>query len=168
MASIPAAVLALVDAVAIYHLSYVEHVRSVHNSTLLLIYIFLSLLLDIPQARTLFLQRYNAIGGIFVVAMAIKLLLLIVEGMSKTKLLALKYKDYPPETTSGIFSRTFLWWVNPLFVIGFKGLFGLKDLFNLDPAMSSEMLGERAQKAWESRSMSPLLSSRNNVTDGLI
>ncbi|RFU27503.1 hypothetical protein B7463_g8829, partial [Scytalidium lignicola] len=56
--------------------------------------------------------------------------------------------SYSPEERSGILSRAFFWWVNPLF---FKGTLGMDDLFALDTYLTTEYLSKRLQKAWTNK-----------------
>lgn len=86
--------------------------------------------------------------------MGAKLLVLVLETRNKTAYLKKEYKEYPPEATSGVINRSFLFWLNPLFMMGYKGLLSLADLFNTDPSMASDMLRESMQAVWDQRSES--------------
>jgi hypothetical protein len=54
--SIPAAALSFVNVLALGLLSYLEHTRSLQPSTLMAVYLLLSLLFDAVQVRTLYLR----------------------------------------------------------------------------------------------------------------
>jgi ATP-binding cassette, subfamily C (CFTR/MRP), member 1 len=152
-ASVPSAVLAFVGALAMYPLSYLEHTRSVRPSTLLEVYLLVSLLLNIPQARTLFLRHNEptAIAAIFVATIGAMLIVWILEARNKTKDLKEPYKEYPPEATHGVWNRTFFLWLNPLLVKGFKKLLSLDDLWQTLPNLSSEKLRDEMQVVWDRR-----------------
>lgn len=151
-ASVPAAGLSFIGTLAIYPLSYMEQTRSVRPSALLEVYLFASLVLDIPQARTLFLRHDEvAIAAVFTASIFAKLTLWVLEAQAKTKHLKNPYKGYPPEATHGVWNRTFFWWLNPLFMKGFKKLLSIEDLYQTDPSLSSTLLRERIQSSWERR-----------------
>ncbi|OCK89464.1 putative multidrug resistance protein [Cenococcum geophilum 1.58] len=153
LTSVPSAILSLVGALAIYPLSYLEHTRSVRPSALLEVYLIASLLLNIPQARTLFLQHNDiSIAAIFAASIGAMLLLWILEARNKTKHLKYPYKEYPPEATRGVWNRTFFWWLNSLFVRGFKRILSLEDLYQTPPSLSSERLRDEMQAVWDRRS----------------
>jgi ATP-binding cassette subfamily C (CFTR/MRP) protein 1 len=152
VATLPAVVLNFVNTIAIFTLSYLEHNRSVQPSTPVCLYLVASLLFDIPQARTLYLRNDNlVIAVIFTLTMFGKVLVLVLESREKTKALKEPYSKFPPEATRGIVNRSLLWWLNPLFVTGFRKLLTLDDLFPVDPALSSRMLRENLQKIWDNR-----------------
>lgn len=153
LTSVPSAILSLVGALAIYPLSYLEHTRSVRPSTLLEVYLIASLLLNIPQARTLFLRHNDiSIAAVFAASIGAMLLLWILEARNKTKHLKYPYKEYPPEATRGVWNRTFFWWLNSLFVRGFKRILSLEDLYQTPPSLSSERLRDEMQAVWDQRS----------------
>lgn len=77
--------------------------------------------------------------------------MLCLEESSKTSYLKQPYKDYPPEATSGILNKSFVWWLNKLFVTGYQKLISDHDLFNIDPALESGHIGERLQSMWDKR-----------------
>lgn len=152
LTSVPSAILSFIDALAIYQLSHVEHTRSVRPSTLLNMYLLTSLVFDIPQARTLFLRPGSGpIAAVFTASICTKLMLLTLEAQNKQKHLKHPYRDYPPEAISGIWNRTFFWWLNSLFLKGFRKLLSVEDLYSTDPGLSSEMLRDQMQSAWNRR-----------------
>lgn len=151
-ASVPSAVLSFIDALAIFQLSYVEHTRSVRPSALLNVYLLLSLIFDIAQARTLYLRRDDSvIAAVFTIGIGIKLALLILEAQGKRPFLKAPYRDYPPEATSGIINQSLLWWLNSLFFGGFQKLLSADDLYMIDNELSSERLRNNIQVVWNER-----------------
>ena len=89
------------------------------------------------------------IPSIFVASIAVKLILLVLEARSKRAYLQYPYKSFPPEATSGIFSRSLFWWLNPLFVGGWRKILGLEDLYGIDEKLMAEGLLEKMEVAWE-------------------
>jgi ATP-binding cassette, subfamily C (CFTR/MRP), member 1 len=151
-ASIPSAVLSFAAALAMYSLSYMEHTRSIRPSTLLEVYLLFSILLDIPQARTLFIRHNNVpIAAVYVVSVVAKVVLWALESRNKAKHLKEPYQEYPPEATRGIVNRILFCWLNSFLVKGFKGLLSIDDVYQLDPSLSSEPLRDSMQTAWDSR-----------------
>ena len=135
-----------------YPLSYLEHTRAVRPSTVLEVYLIFTLLLDIPQARTLFLRSdVNSIAALYVVAMAAMVLVWWLESRKKTADLKELYKGYPPEAISGVWNRTLFLWLNSLFLKGFKRLLSLDDLWENPPNLSSEKLRDEMQITWDRR-----------------
>lgn len=148
-ASIPASVLSLIDAVILVALSYAEHVRSVKPSSLITLYLLISIVLDLPQTRTLWLRSANAsIAGVFTATLALKAIALLVEARNKRSLLRAPYNLYPPETLSGFIARSFVWWINPLFLLGYRTVLGLEQLFDIDGRISSEALHSNFRSHW--------------------
>jgi ATP-binding cassette, subfamily C (CFTR/MRP), member 1 len=148
-ASIPATALSLAGSVAFALLSYAEHLRSVRPSILLNGYLFLTLLFDISQTRTLWLQGYNdTVATIFNSATSIKLIIIIFEAAEKQEILKPDYQTYPPEATGGIFNRSLFWWLNPLFRQGFLKILVLDDLFAIDKHLASERIQRSLESAW--------------------
>ena len=149
-ATITAATLSVIDAVAIVTLSYLEHTRSVRPSAILNVYLLVSLVFDSVQVRTLFL-RHDTPPSLVVLSttsVSAKAVLLILEAQSKRPYLKFPYRSYPPEATSGILNRSFFWWINSLFIGGFRRLLSVNDLYAPDVGLSSKPLQVRMQKAW--------------------
>jgi ATP-binding cassette subfamily C (CFTR/MRP) protein 1 len=148
-ASIPSAALSLVDATAILLISVLEHKRSVQPSSLLNVYLLFSILFDITTVRTLYLRsETQSILALSTAGIATQFILIILENGNKRKHLRLPYKNWPKEATSGVINRTFFWWLNNLFSIGFRKSLTVQDLYLLDPDMLSERLEEQMKQAW--------------------
>ncbi|PWY94818.1 multidrug resistance-associated protein [Aspergillus sclerotioniger CBS 115572] len=150
--SVPFSTINLVVAMEIMVLSWMEDARSARPSSLLNLYLLLTLLFDIAQARTLWLARSGVhIPILFTTSVAAKTTMLLLESLEKREYLTGKYQDLPPESTSGIVNRTFMWWLNRLFLAGFRSLLTVGDLFILDKRLASVGLAKKAQRAWTQR-----------------
>ncbi|KUJ15922.1 P-loop containing nucleoside triphosphate hydrolase protein [Mollisia scopiformis] len=148
-ATVPSAVLSFLASVLVLPLSRLEHNRSIKPSSLLSVYLLVSVAFDAVQVRTLFLRHdESAILGLFTTSVGLKLVLLLLESLNKRKYLRAPYSTYPPESTSGVFGRSFFWWLNPMLATGFRRLMTLDDLFVTDNALLSEPLGEEMKKSW--------------------
>lgn len=75
--------------------------------------------------------------------------MLILETREKTSYLKSPYKEYPPEATCGVLNLSFVWWLNRLFLTGCRKIIGTRDLFALEPGLTSRNTGERLKRAWE-------------------
>jgi hypothetical protein len=128
-ASVAAAALGLPVALAMGLLSHAQHMRSVRPSTLLNIYLLLSLLCDIVQTRTLWLLHgATAIAGVLTTLVVLKLVVLMTEAVEKRRLLERKYRHATIESTSGVWNKMLFWWVNPLLWKGSRTILEPNDL----------------------------------------
>src|SRR6187402_1660125 len=161
-AAVPSAALSFLVAITILPLSGLEDSRAVQPSFLLNIYLLLSVIFDAVQVRTLFLRHDDrAILGLFTASISIKAILLLLESKSKRGYLRAPYATHSPETTSGIFNRTFFWWINPILATGFRKILTLDDLFKTDVALLSEALQDRMQRSWiKCKSFNPLVTGQ--------
>lgn len=151
-ATIPAAVLSFIVALAVCVLSAYEHTRGIRPSTILTLYLLTSVAFDSVQVRTLYLHKdANAILSLFTTAIGIKFALLLLEGRSKQSYLKAPYNKFSPETTSGVLNRSFSWWLNPLLTAGWKKILTLNDLFETDQGLLSEPLLQHITHAWNKR-----------------
>jgi ABC-type multidrug transport system fused ATPase/permease subunit len=147
---IAASALKLVSALAMVTLSVVDHSRSPRPSVLLSSYLFLTLLLDAAQARTLFLLSSSdkpelTYSSIFAAAMALKAGILLLEAQRKSRWVRWPgegddEKEHSPEETSGIFSLGVFFWLNRLFAVGYSKVLGLADLYPLDRSLEGRLL----------------------------
>ncbi|KAF2717369.1 putative ABC multidrug transporter [Polychaeton citri CBS 116435] len=139
-----ASVLKLVSALLMITLSIVDHSRSPRPSVLLNSYLFLTLLLDAAQARTLFLSSDDkpelTYSSIFVTALAFKAAILLLEAQRKSKWVAWDEKDHSPEETSSIFSLSVFFWLNKLFLDGYTKVLAIEDLYPLDSSLDGSLL----------------------------
>lgn len=144
---IAASVLKLLSAIFMIPLSAVEHSRTPRPSVLLASYLFLSLLLDVTQARTLYLSSAisaeRAYSILFTAAVALKAVIVVLESQQKSKWMSWNEKEHSPEETSGIFSLGVFFWLNRLFLTGYKKVLLLDDLYSLDSSLDPKILHER-------------------------
>jgi ATP-binding cassette subfamily C (CFTR/MRP) protein 1 len=147
--SLAAAALVVADALGLCLLSHAEHVHSIRPSTIINVYLFVTLLFDIAHTRTLWIENApKAIAVVFTVTVIIKFIVAIMEATEKRKILLAQYQNKNPEATSGIYSRAFFWWLNTLLTIGFRRIIRKEDLFPMEDEMSSSILAIRAKRLW--------------------
>jgi len=148
-ASIPATTVSTLVTLALLLLSGLEDSRSFRPSAIINTYMLFSLLLDIPQARTLWLRPGpTSLPVVFSVEMTIKAISLCLEACTKKRLLFSPYRVIAPEMLVSIYDRTLLWWLNPIFLLGFKSRIAFEDLLPIDNDLSSKHLDRQFQRVW--------------------
>lgn len=148
IASVPAASLCVVVSVGLIFLSFLEHDRSVRPSTIIAIYLVPSILFDAIQSRSLFLDHVSSqIAGLLCLVVTLKSLLLIFESQNKRRWLLTLYQRLPPEATSGVVSRCLFWWLNPLFLNGYRKILTYDDLYPIDPDLLSRPISLKLEAA---------------------
>ncbi|EAA65334.1 hypothetical protein AN0015.2 [Aspergillus nidulans FGSC A4] len=143
-ASIAASLLMGCGSLILCVLSYMEHFRNVRPSLLLELYLLVTLLFDVTRTRTLWLRDDNDYNKLMAViasfAVAVKVVLVVLEGWQKRAILKDKYRAYPPEALAGLANRVLFWWLNPLFFKGYFKLLRVEDLYPLDKRLESARL----------------------------
>lgn len=68
------------------------------------------------------INKENSLAYLAVTAVVVKGFLLVIEALSKRRVLRPEFRGYGygPEATSGLYNRSFFWWLNPLFWKGFQ------------------------------------------------
>ncbi|TGO26008.1 hypothetical protein BPAE_0068g00420 [Botrytis paeoniae] len=152
-ASVPAAALSVIVTIGLAALSNLENNRSIRPSLVICTYLLLSTLLDLAQARTLWLQHGNtALSAVFTCSVLAKAVLLCLEAFEKRSFLKDPYNRYPPEALAGFINTSLFWWLNTLIQNGHRNLLSLGDLFDTDKALSSSSLETKMQTAWRNQS----------------
>ncbi|GMG07807.1 unnamed protein product [Aspergillus oryzae] len=102
--------------------------------------------------RTLWLSPGNLlVPSLFTASVAAKTVMVLFESLGKQKYLTGPYQGLPPESTSGIVNRSFMWWLNRLFFRGFRSLLTTEDLDHLDKPLKSAATAPKALRAWALR-----------------
>lgn len=143
--SMAAIVLRLAAGLLMLALSLVDHSRNPRPSSLLTAYLSLALILDAAQARTLFLSSASyperAYSGVFCATVAVKAVVLVLESRQKASWVQWNdEKEHSPEETSGIFSLGVFFWLNKLFLRGYRTILTIETLLPLDIPLESEFL----------------------------
>lgn len=152
-ATLPAFCLGLSVSLAIVFLSTISHTRSIRPSSLLGVYLLFSSVFDATQVRTLFLSHSGKVmPSLMSLSIALKLSLFVCESWNKRSWLPPADRTLPPESTSSILSRSFLWWLNPLFVTGLRALLNQDHLYAIDPELRSRRTGQKLEAAFDKES----------------
>jgi ATP-binding cassette, subfamily C (CFTR/MRP), member 1 len=155
-ASLAAASLSLAAALTLSTLSYIEHTRCIRPSSVINAYLLMTVPMDAAKVRTLWLRGGSLfVAGFASTVLVIKLLVLVVEATEKRRILLSPYSDYSPEATSGLYARGLFWWLNPIFLLGYKSILRDVDLFPTDDSLASESLRKRFQSQWSKRDTIP-------------
>lgn len=150
------AILVLLSSLPFGLLTWLEHDRNMKPSFILFAYLFLSIILDLPRCRTLWMtEASSTIPAIFTTSLALRLALILVDSADKRSILIAKYQLFSKETTASTISRSVFWWLGPLFLGGYKRNLSLDDLYALDPKLESEALYRVYQEAWETGMYAP-------------
>jgi ATP-binding cassette subfamily C (CFTR/MRP) protein 1 len=118
-ATLAAASFTLVDALGLCALSHTEHMHSVRPSAIINVYLLLTLPFDAARCRTLWIDgATGSVAAVFTSTLGVKLMILIAEAIEKREILLTRYRNSSPEVTSGIYSRSFFFWLNSLMTTG--------------------------------------------------
>jgi ATP-binding cassette subfamily C (CFTR/MRP) protein 1 len=148
--SVAAAALSFIAISILAVLSTFEHSRSIRPSSVINVYIFLSTILDLAQARTLWLLSANrSLAVVFTTCIAFNIILLILESIEKKEFLKTPFCNYPPESLGGIFNRTVFWWLNDLFLKGYRCILKFDDLYETDDELTAKALQQRVRSEWQ-------------------
>ncbi|KAH9885049.1 ABC multidrug transporter [Xylariomycetidae sp. FL2044] len=128
-------------------LSFLDHNRCPRPSILLSSYVFLTLIFDVVQVRTYWLasstRAESAFAAIFSTSFAVKVGIVFLEAQQKVRWVKWENEEHSPEETSGIFSLGVYFWLNKLFLKGYRGVMKVTDLYSLDSNISADILHGR-------------------------
>jgi ATP-binding cassette subfamily C (CFTR/MRP) protein 1 len=147
---VAAASLSLLTCLGLLWLSSLEHTHSASPSDIISAFIFITIFLDVPQARTLWLRHHSdtAIAATFTACLVIKIVILFLEARFKGPWLLPPYRAYAPEALTNIFDRTVLWWLGPLFLLAYQKIIKFEDLYAIDDSLLSESVEDRFMQYW--------------------
>ena len=149
-ASIAADVLSALATLAAVVLSFVSHQRSQRPSTILNLFLSVSILLNAARTRTLWLLPRNVGNSRAATAMSIVLSLFLVSlALESVETKAKILKAGSPEQHSGIWPRTCFTWLASTFRTGYAQVLTLDDLPPLDTKLESQAMCERLIEAWK-------------------
>ncbi|KAI5358401.1 Putative AAA+ ATPase domain, ABC transporter type 1, transmembrane domain-containing protein [Septoria linicola] len=151
--SIPAAAISFLASLALLYLSSLEHAKTVRPSSIINSWILGSLLLDLPQARTLWLRPGpTALPIAFTISVCAKVVILYLEARNKRHSLFPRYRILAPETLVSLYNRTSLWWLNPLFWTGYRSFLSIDGLYAIDADLSSKDVESSFAREWSKQS----------------
>ncbi|KAK4069703.1 uncharacterized protein Triagg1_6833 [Trichoderma aggressivum f. europaeum] len=145
----------LIASALLVWLSVAEHKRSIHPSTLAVLYLLLTCSWD---AFALTYPGFSEIrnGGrtnaALVAGFASRLAILTLECREKQSILTPKYSNRSPEETAGLISSLLFWWMNELLSRGNRSILRGTQLPPLERELEAERLRRDILPSWESRS----------------
>ncbi|KAH8700537.1 putative multidrug resistance protein [Talaromyces proteolyticus] len=141
------------SAVAVGLLSYCEQVKSARPAPLITTFLSLTSLLDGARTRTEWLisGSSSTIPSIFSASLATKVLLLLLESLSKGHdLLQPLNRNYTTEETAGIFSLSCFAWIIPLVIKGYRHHLSIDDLYPVNHDIAAATVAAQLKNAWQS------------------
>ncbi|OLN82360.1 Canalicular multispecific organic anion transporter 1-like protein 2 [Colletotrichum chlorophyti] len=142
--AVTASSLSFLAALFMIGLSYAEHSRAPRPSILLTGYIFFQVLFDIAQTRTSWLMARSfptqLFAKLFTASLVVKVVIFLVEAQKKTRWIRWTADEHSPEETSGLFSLGVYFWLNRLFLHGYRNVLTIGDLYALDQGMIAETM----------------------------
>jgi hypothetical protein len=155
----------LTSTLALLLLSPYEHTHSLRPSSLICLYLLVSIIFEIVQVRTLWLLHPASypLAMTATIALATRSLLLVLETKEKEKYLIPQYGHISPESSTGIFSHSTYWWLNRFFISGFRGNLSLDDLYALDKDLSSKFVASRQHQRWQNNEGELIRRRMNNI-----
>ncbi|KAK2601519.1 hypothetical protein QQS21_004904 [Conoideocrella luteorostrata] len=157
-ASLAATSLSCVGAMCIVAVINLEHRHSLRSSSLISLYLGLTLLFDIVKSRSYLLRPGLRVhGGLSAATAVIKLVLVLLEEIPKKEHIRNpKLKEsLSKESASGFWNRSLFIWLNSTFLLGFRNILKVDHLGSLGSEFSSEQLTTRFEPIWQRRKQSP-------------
>ncbi|PVH81323.1 P-loop containing nucleoside triphosphate hydrolase protein [Cadophora sp. DSE1049] len=133
-------------------LSFLEHVRSIRPSSLILLYLVTSFIGHAIQLSLLGYQQPDPGNlGAELTQISVELALLVSESRAKTSIMKSQYQHLSTEEMSSIITRTFFGWINPVLMKGHGKILDHTDLPRVDSNLSSESLRRKIMLSWDRR-----------------
>ncbi|KAK2682127.1 AAA ATPase domain [Fusarium oxysporum f. sp. vasinfectum] len=140
--SLAAASLAFIASLLLVPLSWIEHSRAPRPSTTIAAYLSVTLLFDVARTRTAWLLTSSDLEtdyvSVITAATVLKAVMTYLESRQKDKCLDWDIKQHSPEETSGIWNLGVFFWLNTLFMKGYRVILTLESLYPLDKALEAE------------------------------
>lgn len=131
---------------AMTSLLYFEDRYSKQPYSLLIIYLTVTLLFDVANIRSLFAR--DGLHALVTVAAAIVLVKLVLLALEEVPKLATLKDGAFKKATGDLWSRAVFWWLNSMFLRGFRDVLQIGDLSAIDDAFASDVLFAKLDQAW--------------------
>ena len=148
--AVAAAALSFVASLVLCALSPLEHARSFTPSAILCSYLLLSLVFDAVVLRTLWLSSYDSrIRALFTASFALKGIIMLLEAKEKQNYVSSKLDAArSPEEFSGVYGKSFYWWMNSLIRTGYNTILNPEKLYPLRQSLRANRLDRQFQHGW--------------------
>lgn len=148
-ATVPTAIVSFIASVLSSYLSHLEHIRSVRPSTILCLFLSLTLLLDLPRLRSLsFLPGNETVTTLFAGSLMVKTIAFALESIEKRSLLRKGFENSSIETTSGVINRSLFWWLNSVLRSGSQTTLTVDTLPALDEELNEATIAQSLTEKW--------------------
>ncbi|KAF4551534.1 ABC transporter-like protein 11 [Elsinoe fawcettii] len=132
-----AAAMSFMAALVCLALSHLEHFRSVRPSILLQLYLMVAVVVEAVHLRTVWIRSSDVVmKSVCAGQLASCAVFLASESMDKESIL-LGHKIRSPQDINDLFSQRLFFWLNNLFVQGYRKILAPKDLFSIDEELAS-------------------------------
>lgn len=100
--------------------------------------------------RTLWLSPGSdpAIRALFTASFSLRIAVLALEAVPKTRFFLKGYQKRSPEESSGLFGQGFMWWLNSIIFFGARNTLKPKQLYPITADMASERLDSDFHALW--------------------
>ncbi|KAK0640764.1 P-loop containing nucleoside triphosphate hydrolase protein [Cercophora newfieldiana] len=130
-------------------LLFYEHTKSTRPSDLAVLYLLLTLVPDSVDLGARIHDDGISVGvGLAAASALLKLVLVVIESRGKASILR---DERSPEESSGVLSRIFFWWINPILAKGNRNILTGEELPPMGQKLSSELRRQKALQAWDRR-----------------
>lgn len=147
--SVAAAAVNLADAVFLAVYTTMHHMRTPRPSTLIIMFLALTGILDGLRCRTLWLvDELQPLACAFSASLAAKLVLFVLETHNKRSILIQDWRELGAEATSSIVGILFMTWVNPMLMIGNRSFLQSSDVPRLAPKYRSQSVLPQVLQNW--------------------
>lgn len=145
--AVASAVVSFLATLTIIPLSLLEHRKSQKQSPAISGFLLLSLILDLAQARSLWLRnQVVSLAALFTLCVVLKAALLVLEESRKRSIST--EKERIREVQSGIVNRSVFFWLNDFLLLGSKQALAVGDIGAIHPKLASDILLEQLETAW--------------------
>lgn len=147
-ATVAASVVCFAASLALCLLSILEQLRTIRPSTLILVFVFPTILFDSAYVRTLWLTGDNT-APLATALVVVKCFVLLLEARNKRSSLSPGLSTFNKEELSGIFSKSLFLWLFELLRLGYSKVLVLDDLYPLPGELLSNTLTTNFERAWK-------------------
>ncbi|KAF5580564.1 ABC transporter integral membrane type 1 [Fusarium subglutinans] len=148
-AALPAGGVELAATLVLGLVSHADHFKTLRPSTLICLYLPLTILLDISRVRTLWLLQLRLpLAPMLTACLCAKVVWLILEARQKQRIVLDGYCDVTEEEVAGILSRSVFGWLLPSIVSGSRKDILPKDLICLDAELRASQVHDAFQRQW--------------------
>lgn len=145
--AVASVVVAFLATLASIPLSLLEHRKSQKQSPAISGFLLLSLVLDLAQARSLWLRnQVKSLAVMFTLCMVCKMIMLVLEETPKRFIST--EKERIREVQSGIINRSIFFWLNDFMLLGSKKALEVGDIGAIHPKLASDVLLDQLEETW--------------------